>query len=181
MNVYIIWRKQMAFIGIIADTKYESGLKRILENKLNTPNKEHTIIAINAKSIDNIKNIRFETILIMNLNKVEEKKEVLNELFKNSKYLVINADMESKLILTEDMKVNVITFGFNSKSTITASSVEESFIICLQRNLVDINCNTLEPQEIQVKIMEKKLLNNSHNIMGIASILLIYGREENFF
>ena len=179
-QVLIIWRKQMAFIGIIADSKYESGLKRILENRLNIPNKEHTIITINDKSIDNIKNIRFETILIMNLNKVEEKKEILNELFKNSKYLVINADMESKLELAEDIKLNVITFGFNSKSTITASSVEESFIICLQRNIIDIDSEILEPQEIKVKMLDKKLSNNSHNLMGIASILLIYGKKENF-
>lgn len=171
----------MAFIGIIVDSKYESGLKRILENRLNTPNKEHTIIAINDKSIDNIKNIRFETILIMDLSKVLAKQVVLNDLFKNLKYLVINADMESSLEAIEEMKLNVITFGFNSKSTITASSVEEDFIICLQRNIVDVNSKMIEPQEIEVKITDKKLSNNSHNLMGIASILLIYGKKEIFF
>ena len=177
----LAWRKEMAFIGIIADNKYESGLKRILEGRINTPNKEHTIVVINDRSIENVKNIRFETILIMNLNKVEEKQELLKELFKNSKYLVINAYMESNLQFTEDMKLNVITFGFNSKSTITASSVEENFIICIQRNIIDINKKTLEPQEIEVKVIDKKLSNNSHNLMGIASILLIYGKKEIFF
>ena len=170
----------MAFIGIIADSKYEDGLKRIIEGRLNVPNKEYTVIEINDKSIENIKNIRFETILVMSLSKVEEKEAELSELFKNSKYLVINADMEGNLKLIEDIKLNVITFGFNSKSTITASSVEENFIVCIQRNIVDINQKVLEPQEIEVKIKDKKLSNNSHNLMGIASILLIYGKKEIF-
>ena len=171
----------MAFIGIIADSKQESVLKRILDNRLNRINKEHTIIAINDKSIDNIKNIRFETILVMELNKIKDKQKLLNELFKNSKYLVINADMDSSLEIVNNMKLNIITFGFNSKSTITASSVEENFLICVQRKIENINKEVLEPQEIEVKILEKKLSNSSHNLKGIASILLIYGKNEIIF
>lgn len=171
----------MSFIGIIADSKYELVLKRILDNRLNRINKEHTVIAINDKSIENIKNIRFETILIMDLKDVEKEEKLLNELFKNSKYLVINADMNNSFEMVNDMKLNIITFGFNSKSTITASSVEENFLICLQRKIVNINKEILEPQEIEVKIIDKKLSNSSHNLMGIASILLIYGEKEIIF
>lgn len=171
----------MAFIGIIADSKYEMQIKRVLESKLNSQNKEHTIIAINDKSIDNIKNIRFETILVMDLSKVEAASESLNELLKNVKYLAINADMESSLEVVNNKELNIITFGFNSKATIIASSVEESFIISVQRKIVDINKKTIEPQEIEVKIKEKRLANNSHNLMGVASILLIYGKSETFF
>lgn len=174
-------RLKMAFIGIIVDSKHETQIKRTLEAKLNIPNKEHTIIAINDKSIENIKNIRFETILIMDVNEVQSKEKLLNEVFEKSKYLVINADMESTLEIVNNMKVNIITFGFNSKSTVTASSVEEPFLICLQRKIVDINKEILEPQELEVKIADKKLSNSSHNLMGIASILLIYGKRENFF
>lgn len=171
----------MAFIGIIADSKYEMQIKRVLENRLNAQNKEHTIIAINDKSINNIKNIRFETILVMDLNKVKASIESLNELLKNAKYLVINADMESSLEIINSKELNIITFGFNSKSTIIASSVEEIFIISVQRKIIDINKKTIEPQEIEVKIQEKKLANNSHNLMAIATILLIYGKKEIFF
>ena len=171
----------MAFIGVVSDMQNEKQLKQILEARLNNINKEHTIIAINDKSIENIKNIRFETILVMDLKRVKSREDILNELFKNSKYLVINADMEESLDIVNNMKLNIITFGFNSKSTITASSVEEEFLICLQRKIVDINNKTLEPQEIEVKILNEKLSNNSHNLMGITSILLIYGKKEIFF
>ena len=89
--------------------------------------------------------------------------------------------MEESLDIVNNMKLNIITFGFNSKSTITASSVEEGFLICLQRKIIDINNKVLEPQEIEVKILNEKLSNNSHNLMGISSILIIYGKNEIFF
>lgn len=171
----------MAFIGIISDSQSEKQLKRILDARLNNISKEHTIIVINDKSIENIKNIKFETILVMDLKRVKTRENILNELFKNLKYLVINADMEDSLDVVNNMKLNIITFGFNSKSTITASSVEEEFLICLQRRIIDINGKILEPQEIEVKILNKKLSNNSHNLMGISSMLLIYGKNEIFF
>lgn len=133
---------------------------------------------INDKSIENIKNIRFETILVINLGMVLEKKEALDELFENSKYLIVNADMEKGLDIINNMKLNVITFGFNSKSTITTSSVEDNFLICLQRKIVNVDKEIIEPQEIEVKISNKRLLNCTHNLMGIASILLIYGKKE---
>lgn len=171
----------MAFIGVIADSKYEGEIKKILDNSLNRVNKEHTVIEINDKSIENIKNIRFETILVTDLSRVKGKEKSLNELFENSKYLAINADMENNLELINNMKLNIITFGFNSKSTITASSVEDNFLICLQRKIVNISKKVLEPQEIKVKVQNKKLSSCHHNLMGIASMLLIYGKEEIIF
>ncbi len=172
----------MAFIGIIADSKNEMQIKRILENNLNTPNKEHTVMVINEKNIENIRNIRFETILVVTLEELTGKENNINELFENTKYLVINADMNSgNLEVINNMKLNVITFGFNQKATITASSVEESFMLCIQRRLIDTHKNILEPQEIEVKVLNKKLSNSTHNVMGIASILLIYGKKEMFF
>ena len=171
----------MAFIGVIAG-KHDTQIKRVLDSNLNSPNKEHTIIIINEKNIDNIKNIRFETILVITLEEITKKKEIINELFENTKYLVINADIDiDSLEIINNMKLNVITFGFNQKATVTASSVEENLMICLQRKIINVNKKVLEPQEIVIKITNKKLLNNTHNLMGIASILLIYGEKEIFF
>lgn len=166
----------MSFIGIIVDTRDEMKIKKILSKNLNFPNKEYTIITINDKSIENVKNIRFETILIVTLEKVIDKKEFLNEIFKNCKYIAINADMENELNFINNMELRVITFGFNPKSTITASSVEENFLVCLQRKFININGDALEPQEIEVKLNEENLSKSSHNMLGIVSILLIYGK-----
>lgn len=171
----------MAFIGVIADSKHELQIKRILESKLNSPNKAYTIVVINDKSISNIKNIRFETILVMDLDFVKDEKESLNEIIRNTKYLILNADLENNLNEIKNIDLNIITFGFNSKATITASSVEENFIICIQRKLVSLEQKVIEPQELEVKFNRISSQINSHNIMGIASILLIYGKTEIFF
>ena len=75
------------------------------------------------------------------------------------------------------MNLNVITFGFNSKSTITASSVtDESILLCVQRNVVLINGNQMEPQEISIRKVEEKLPTNI--MLGIATLLLLYGTNE---
>ena len=71
----------MAFIGVIADNKYEMQIKKLLDNLLNAKIKKYTIIVINDKSIENIKNIKFETILVMDLKRVENEEEILNEMF----------------------------------------------------------------------------------------------------
>ena len=164
----------MAFIGIIAESKFEMQMKRILDNKLNAKTKKHTIIIINDKSIENIKNIT--------LDEIKKGKDIISELLKNTKYLILNSDADIKdLRIINDIELKVITFGFNQKSTITASSVEENLMVALQRKIIGPNKNALEPQEIEVKIINKKLLNHTHNSMGIASILLIYGEKEIFF
>lgn len=168
----------MAFIGVIAETKNEMQIKKTLDNCLNSRHKQHTIIAINDKNIENIKNIRFETILITNLDGITDKNAIYS-LLKNLKYLVISSDIDTEDIeLKNNIKLNVITFGFNQKSTITASSVEDGLIICIQRMILDKNRNCIEPQEIQVKINNKNMSKNTHNSMGIAGIMLIYGIKQ---
>ncbi len=172
----------MAFIGVIAESKNEMQIKKIISKNLNSENKEHTVITINSKSIDNIKNIRFETILVISLEELSKKYSAINEILKNAKYLVINSDIdENNLEFINNTKVNAITFGFNQKATITASSVEDNLMLCIQRKIIDVNRNILEPQEIEIKNNGKKLSNSSHNAMGIASILLIYGKKEIIF
>lgn len=172
----------MAFIGVIAESKNEMQIKKIISKNLNSENKEHTVITINSKSIDNIKNIRFETILVISLEELSKKYSMINEILKNAKYLVINSDIdENNLEFINNTKVNAITFGFNQKATITASSVEDNLMLCIQRKIIDVNRNSLEPQEIEVKNNNEKLSNSSHNAMGIASILLIYGKKEIIF
>lgn len=172
----------MAFIGVIAESKNEMQIKRALDNNLNSLNKEHTVITINSKSIDNIKNIRFETILVISLEELIGKQEIINEIFKNTKYIVINSDIDdTSLEFMNNTKINVITFGFNQKATITASSVEDNLMLCVQRKIIDINKNIIEPQDLKVNIISKKLSNSSHNAMGIASIMLIYGKKEIIF
>ena len=52
----------MPFIGIISEENNENRIRRFLLEKLGWP--ESSILCIKEKSIENIKNIRFETILL---------------------------------------------------------------------------------------------------------------------
>ena len=155
----------MPFIGIISNDKDESIIDKEIEEKLNL--KENSVIFIKEKSIENIKNIRFETIII---NRKFRNVKILKEMFKNTKYLIINSDIEDNLRLLENVKAIVITYGFNSKATITASSVsEDEVIICLQRSIKNKNSKNIEIQEIKYPIY-----NNSYSTMAIAGICLLY-------
>lgn len=161
----------MSFIGIISDGKNEEYISKVLTNKIDKAN----IININEKNIDNIKNVRFETILISGDNKkILPKLDILKNIISNVKYLIINADIETNMLVLDNLDINVITFGFNNKSTITASSVkEENVLICVQRTILNIKSKEVEPQEINISTSGKNI--NIYTIMGIASVLIIYG------
>ena len=164
----------MAFIGIISDSKSEKIIKMVLDEKID---KSNNIIIINSKSVENLKNIKFETVLIANNNNIiKENKETINKIINNTKYLIINADIEIELEFEEQVELNVITFGFNPKATITASSVEDDILLCIQRNIKDINEETIEQQEMKIRIFEENIGINTNNLMGISSILLLYGK-----
>lgn len=164
----------MSFIGVICKAKNESYIEQILTKKL----KENNIIVFTKENIENLKNVKFETILILSNNEqILCKKEIVKNIIKKAKYLVINFDEEINLDLLENMDLNVITFGFNSKSTITASSVrDEGILLCVQRNILLTNGNKIEPQEIGIRKVEQKLPTNI--MMGIATLLLLYGTNE---
>lgn len=160
----------MIFIGIVTDTKSENYIKRI-QNSNDIFNKYH-IIFIKEKSIDNIKNIKFETIII---NRKFNEEKSLNKLIAKSKYLIINEDIDMAISLLNDVNSNIITYGFNSKSTITMSSVtEDSIQICVQRNILSKQ-NEIEQQEIS---LNKEAESDVYDIMLLISMLLVYDKND---
>lgn len=134
----------MFFIGIISEEKNEKYIKEMLKHNINNSN----VIFINEKNIDNIKNVKFK-IIVLN-------KELINKnlegILLNAEYLILNSDINVKLV--ENLNLKVITYGFNSKATVTASSItEEEMLVCIQRNIVDMYNNKFEPQEINIEKM----------------------------
>lgn len=164
----------MSFIGVICESKNENYIKQVLTKKL----RNETIIILNKENIENLKNIKYKTIVIFSNNdKILSKKELIKNIIEKANYLIINADEEINLDLLQNMKVNVITYGFNSKSTITASSVgDENIFLCIQRNMQDLNKNEIEPQEISIQKTTQKI--DTNVIMGVATILLLHGQVE---
>lgn len=160
----------MIFIGIVTDTKSENYIKKIRNNN-DIFNKYH-IIFIKEKSIENIKNIKFETIII---NREFNAEDSLNKLIAKAEYLIINEDIDASISLLNDVNSNIITYGFNSKSTITMSSVtEDSIQICVQRNILSKQ-NEIEQQEIS---LAKEAESEIYDIMLLISMILIYDKND---
>ena len=159
----------MSIVGIICDVKYESHIEQVLNRTL----QNKTIFILKEDNIQNFKNISFETIVIFSKNNTLAKSKIVRTLLEKAKYLIIDADEKIGLDLKDLQNLKVITYGFNSKSTITASSVtDEDLLICVQRNIMSLNKKEIEPQEILVKNIDNKLTTNI--MMGIVTILLIY-------
>ncbi len=157
----------MSFIGIVSEENVENCIRRSLLEKLKL--RESSVLFLKEKSIENVKNIKFETIL---LAREFKHTETLKQIIENTPYLIINSDLEKNLELLENVKATVITYGFNSKATITASSVEEDeILLCIQRAIEDKNGNIVEPQEIKIPLCE-----NVNCTMAVAGCLLLYGK-----
>ena len=156
----------MFFIGIVSEEKNEKHIKDILKQKIENEN----VVFINEKNIKNIKNIKFKIIV---LNKGIDNKNIKNILL-NAEYLILNSDINVKIDLIENLDLKVITYGFNSKSTVTASSVtEEEMLICVQRNIINIKGKKIEPQEINI---EKDIMLDNYDNMYIMCLAIIYGK-----
>lgn len=160
----------MIFIGIVTDIKSENYIKKIQNN--NSVLKKYHIIFIRENSIDNIKNIKFETIIV---NREFEDKDSLNKLIAKSEYVIVNEDIGTIIDLLKDIKSNIITYGFNSKSTITMSSVtDDSIQVSVQRNIISKK-SEVEQQEIS---LNKEAKSDVYDIMLLMSLLLIHNNED---
>ena len=161
----------MSFIGIITDKKNENDIVSYLHDNFTKKNIKETVIIINNKNINSIKNIKFDSLLIN--KKLTGKSEVVKKLLSNSNNLIINSDIDTGLNTVENTNSNVITYGFNPKATVTASSLEnDDALICIQRNIKNINNDVLEPQEIKVQKLDKN--NNPYIIMSVEILTLLY-------
>lgn len=82
---------------------------------------------------------------------------MVSEQFKNCDYCILNSDEDNWThLLSKSTEGIVITYGFNSKSTLTISSYNINQMIsanlCLQREIYPIDGEKLEPHEFYMEI-----------------------------
>ncbi len=166
----------MPFIGIVAKENDSNFIKNGLLK--NTGLNKFDVININLKSIQNIKNIKFDiTVINENIEELLKSSKYLEDIINKSNYLIINSDKENNLKWLKNTKTNIITYGFNAKATITISSVkEENTMICIQRGFKSIDEKVIEEQEINIKL-KKNNINKLYNVLVIFAILGIYGEK----
>ena len=154
----------MPLVGIIAKKKDIQAIKKEIKGKIE-------IIEITKESIKNVKNIKFEEIIFLeNINLEEEEYKYMNELISKTEYLIINEDIEIDILEKIEIKkpIKLITFGFNSKSTITISSInDEKIIVCIQRDIEKMNGEIIEKQE-------KEMIINGENSKKVYKNLSVF-------
>lgn len=154
----------MSFMGIITNPKNENYIKKFLKKYINI----EYVIFINEKNIENMRNIKFDTIL---LGRKFEENEILNEIIRKCKYLILNSDLKVYNNKLENLNVQIITYGFNQKATITTSSVsEDKIVVFLQRSIVNMYKQPVEQMEISVDIDKDT---ETYPVMESIAILLI--------
>ena len=145
----------MTFIGVVSQKEDFYDIEQNINNNLL---KKNNFININSEK------------------SVREKLQYLKIILKQCQYILVNTDVKENLKVLEDINANVITFGFNNKSTITASSIEgENILICIQRSILNKNKQEIEPQEIKISVKNK---NNIYKIMGIIGVLALYSKQK---
>ncbi len=137
----------MAVIGIITKSNNINEIEKTLEKY---SIHEKNIVIITKHTIENIKNVKFDIIIIF--DQIEDD-DILKKVLDSSKYLIINTDFKENvklLNMAEDQYV--ITFGFNSRATITIISNEnDEIILDLQREIENLDKEKIESQEIKLE------------------------------
>lgn len=108
---------------------------------------------------------------------VKYNNSILLKKLKAKSITIINADNEKDIKQIEGIKTCIITYGFNTKATITSSSIDDnsnSISICQQRALKTLKSKLVEPQEFILNI-KKYNTQNIYNALVIASLCLIFG------
>ena len=101
----------------------------------------------------------------------------LEDIMSQAGYIIVNSDIQDNLSLLKNTKLNIITYGFNAKCTITVSSIkDEDTLICVQRNIKRVNGKIIEEQEFNIKI-EKNNIKKLYNTLVIFTILAIFGEN----
>lgn len=158
----------MSFIGIITNSKNEEYITKMVSKYIPIEN----IIFITDKNIANIKNVRFETIVIN--DKLKDLRN-LKTIVANASYVVLNSDITIDFNILENLNLSIISYGFNSKSTFTVSSVSEnSIIICLQRMITSSFDKKYEPQEFEIECNENI---DIYTMIFIQIIMVIYAKN----
>ena len=160
----------MSFIGILSESKVFENIKpKLVEfaslNKFN-------VILINSKSIENIKNIKIEVIVIdSDLSKIENK-EILKTLTQKSKYILFNTDINK--ITNEFEEKKLITYGLNQNALITVSSITENdILIFIQKNIKTKQNKIIEIEEKRLNLSEGCKL-KTYEILILYTIFLLY-------
>ena len=90
-------------------------------------------------------------------------------------YLIVNSDDMTIFPLLENTVARLITYGFNNRACITASSVTRDGVqICVQRGFQGIDGAEREPHEFSARAVSGE---NSMSVLGAAAAWAVLNRN----
>ncbi len=97
-------------------------------------------------------------------------------------FAIVNVDDSDMIRLLKEKQHKVITYGFNTKASITTSSIgdavyKDGFICCLQKSISTRGGKIIEPQEYKIHLDSAEL--DSHNLLAAASFAIVNGIDLN--
>ncbi len=95
---------------------------------------------------------------------------------------ILNVDYNELIQFLEGMKRHVVSYGFNSKASITASSTGDSmtdnvFLCCLQRTISARNGKLIEPQEYRINMGNNGF--DAYDILAATTFAVLNGVNIN--
>ena len=95
---------------------------------------------------------------------------------------IVNVDYGELSQLLEGIKRQVVTYGFNSRASITASSTgdtfsKDSFLCCLQKTISTKNGLLIEPQEFKINVGISEF--DPYSVLAAATFAIISGVDLN--
>jgi len=90
-------------------------------------------------------------------------------------YLVVNADDKAIFPLLPQSKATLITYGFNGRACITASSVtDDGLQVCIQRAFQGIDGEERLPQEFPARVTAEE---NSDSVLAAAAAWAVCAKQ----
>ena len=161
----------MSFIGVISNKKNFDNIK----NELIKFDNNISLIHISLKSIANIKNIKFEIIIIdEKIEKFDNYKLSLQKICKESKYIIINSDLNIDYKCLKSSSNLIITFGLNREANITISSISDTDVLIYRQKSFENRYNKM------LEIEERRVEINPENKFRVYEMLIIYAFSSIF-
>ncbi|MCX8131112.1 MAG: glutamate ligase [Clostridia bacterium] len=177
----------------ILDSKILNELKqnqiKDYMKELEKNNVDILILKINFSDLNNsafeslnfdimVYNDKADYIKVANVNNDQAALEKAKTLLDEKGIVIVNIDDKELIRLLQGMKYYVVTYGFNSKASMTTSSVgdildKDSFMCCLQRTISATNGQTIEPQEYKLRIEATGM--DVYNVLAAAAFAVVNG------
>ena len=166
---------------ILIQSEYEIVHESIAGDIIGFCNGNRTLIIFDLIYKDlnlvNLNNFNFDIIVHTYNNDLTNSN--IDKLIRNSKICILNADDGNLISLSNKLEdVIAITFGFNSKATLTISSYNLSPTItanlCLQRDLTPLSGEKIEPFEYNFELISENEA-DIYPLLAASTLSLVIG------